>query len=491
MCGSRTLRSSFVALIVTALLSDSAGAQDAAPKPNDQLVTNKPRVAAIVGADIHTVTRGIVRNGTIIIRDGKIAEIGQRIEIPADAEQVDARGKVIVPGFIAMNMSGLGLQARGADRNERFADALNPFDTNIKFALGAGITSGCIQVAGGGGGGRRGGRAPEARFIGIDPDEEQLLAQGSAAEWDYGESLPTCPCCGLTYLPLEPIDESPQPTPQQRRQAVIKMSWGSLDGMLAKENVFFDATGGALNGSLAQYQFRQQVARAREYLKALAEHEAAVRAGQRSQPPRSPVTDDMLRLVKKEVPLRASAESVAQIRELIALARELDLRLVLDRATEAWLIADEISAAGVPVVITPRLQRTPRFGEEDRSGSFIEMPRILEEAGVSFAVAALAEAISLNGIAGRDLSSLPLEAIFAVRGGASESKALEALTIVPARLLGMDDRLGSLEVGKDADLLILDGQPMDYRAYVEVAYVNGRRVYDRREDRVLPVFERQ
>ncbi|HMP78860.1 MAG TPA: amidohydrolase family protein [Pirellulaceae bacterium] len=489
-----SLRSvSVFAFSIVMLFQVGSQAQEpaAAEKPVDAKATTKKPVTAIVGADIHTVTRGVIRNGTILIRDGKIAEVGQRLDIPADAERIDARGKVVVPGFIAMNMSGLGLQARGADRNERFADALNPFDSNMKFALGVGITTGCIQIQTGGGGGRRGGRAPDSRFVGIDPDEEQLLSQGSAAELDYGESLPTCPCCGLTYLPLEPIDESPQPAPQPRRQAVVKMSWGSLDGMLAKETVFYDATGGALNGPLAQYQFRQQVARAREYLKALAEHEANVRAGQRNQPPRNPVTEDMLRLVKREIPLRVSAESVTQIREMIALVRELDLRLVLDRATEAWLVADEISAAGVPLVITPRLQRSPRFGAEDQSGSFVEMPRILEQAGVPFAVSALADSISLNGIAGRDLSSLPLEAMFAVRGGASEAKALEALTIVPARMLGMEDRLGSIEVGKDADLLILDGQPLDYRVYVEVAFVNGRRVYDRFEDRVYPVFDRR
>ena len=107
-----------------------------------------------------------------------------------------------------------------------------------------------------------------------------------------------------------------------------------------------------------------------------------------------------------------------------------------------------------------------------------------------FAVAPLGSSVSLVGLAGRDLTSLPLEAAFAVRGGADESTALAALTIVPARILGLEDRIGSIEEGKDADLLILDGPPLDYRTYVETAIVDGKVRYDRAEDRVYPVFDR-
>ncbi len=102
----------------------------------------------------------------------------------------------------------------------------------------------------------------------------------------------------------------------------------------------------------------------------------------------------------------------------------------------------------------------------------------------------MSSSVSLDGIAGRDLTSLPLEALYAIRGGATEKAALASLTIVPARLLGVEDRLGSIEKGKDADVLIMNGQPLDYRTYVETALVNGKVVYDRSKDRILPVFDR-
>jgi imidazolonepropionase-like amidohydrolase len=144
----------------------------------------------------------------------------------------------------------------------------------------------------------------------------------------------------------------------------------------------------------------------------------------------------------------------------------------------------------VSVVLTPRDRRRPLPGREETSGSSIETSGHLEKAGVPFAVATLGAAVSLDGIPGRDLTSLALEAAFAVRGGCSEQTALEALTITPARMLGLADKVGSIEEGKDADLLILNGPPLDYRTYVEKALVGGKVYYDRARDRIYPDTDR-
>lgn len=463
-----------------------------APEAVPKVEKPKKEVVAIVGGDIITVTRERIRKGTILVEDGKIVGLGQNVEIPEGAERIDATGKTITPGFVAIAMTGVG--TAGGQSNGKLTDQLNPFDRNIQLALGVGITSGCVQVPRAGGFGRR--RSPESgfdetdRFPGFDPDEREVANWISDEIKAFGDSTPLCPCCNLPILPTEPITPT-EPSPiVPQVSAVIKMTYKTLDGMVVKENGFLDLTPGALTGSTNQDSWRSQLKKAKEYLKEQAAHEQAIKEGKKVNPPRKPVGDEILALVKKEIALRIPASRVSEIRELLQLSKELDYRLVISGGVEAWVIPKELAESGASAIITPRSRRQPRFGEEDTSGSWIELPRVLEEAGVPFSVQPLGPSISLDGLAGRDLTSLPLEAAFAVRGGASEAKALASITIVPATMLGLQDRIGSIEVGKDADLLILNGPPLDYRSYVEKAIVNGKMVYDRPVDKILPVYEK-
>ena len=487
-----------VVLTVTQLVGGSVFAQAPATaatepaKSEPKVTAPKSPPIAIRGGDAYTVTQGVVRNATILLRDGKIVDIGQGLEIPAEYKIIEAQGKVITPGFISLNLANTGVTGAPTGAAQ-LADAMNPYDNNMRFALGVGITTGCAQLSPGGFGGRR--RGSEDRFLGLEADEVLAALSDDPLEIDYGRPVSLCPCCGLPALIFEPIEETP-PTPiTTRNHAVIKLSYGHLDGMLVKPDVFYDVVPGSLSGALNQHNWRRQIKETREYLAKLAEHEKAVQnvkeGEERPRPPaKGQVTDALIALVKGEIRLRTRAESVGEIRSMVSLAKELNYLLCLDGVTEGWLAIPELAESGAGVVITPRNRRDPRRGEEERSGSFVEMPLLLEARGIPFAVAPLSASVSLDGLAGRDLTSLPLEGAFAVRGGASQSKVLEALTIVPARMLGLADRLGSLEVGKDADVLILDGPPLDYRTYVELAFVNGRQVYDRTETPVWPVFPR-
>src|SRR5262245_26323571 len=171
---------------------------------------------------------------------------------------------------------------------------------------------------------------------------------------------------------------------------------------------------------------------------------------------------------------------------MIALAKELDYNLVLSGVQESWLIAEELKKANVQTVLTPRSRRRPTPGKEETTGSSIETSGVLEKAGVPFAVTPLGNSVSLDGLPGRDLTSLMLEAAFAVRGGASEQNALASLTITPAKMLGLDKQIGSIEAGKDADLLILNGPPLDYRTITEKAIVGGKVYYDRLREKIYP-----
>lgn len=457
----------------------------------------RKEVVAVVGGDIITVTRETVRGGTILIEDGKITAVGQDITIPEGATKIDATGKVITPGFVAIDMSGVGLS--NPPSGAKYVDSLDPFDRNISLCLSVGITTGCIQIRSGGGSGRRGRDVAPAgeegfpiteRFIGLDPDSAEMDFAKEPTQRDYGEYVAVCKCCGLPILPTEPITSAPATPITAQKNAVIKMSFGKLDGMLVSESAFMDLTPGSLTGALNQHNWRVQLAKGRKYLEDVEAYKKATAAGKKEQPPRKPVTDETLQLVKGEIALRINAETVSDIRDMVALSKELDYKLVINGGAEAWVIPEELSNADASVIMTPRNRRSASFGAEDKSGTWVETPRVLEQTGVPFSLSTLSSSISLNGLAGRDLTSLPLEAAFAIRGGASERTAMAALTIVPARQMGLEDRIGSIEVGKDADLLMFGSDPLDYRSYVETAIVNGRVVYERAKDRVLPVYDR-
>jgi imidazolonepropionase-like amidohydrolase len=468
-------------------LAVSAHGQDA--KKADPPKDPKKHVTAIVGGDVYTVTRGVIRGGTVLIQDGKITQVGQDVAVPDGATRIDATGEVIAPGYIAVSATGVAVGGGGGGRRGggpgggqqdqgRLADSLNPFDRNIQMCLAAGITTACVETGGGGGG----------RF-GRDTDEEFWL--DSAIQ----DGTRVCPCCGLAIIPTEPIGPTPPTERTARRSAVLKLTYGDTSGMIVKESPFYHLPAGAFAGALNRHQWRETIKRARTQVKdraAAAADDSGIDLpiggpGGPGGAGRRAISDDLIRLVEKKIPLRTEAYSAEQMRDAIALAKELDYNLILDGVYEAWLMPGELSAAKVQVVLTPRRRSRPQPGKEDSSGSSIETSAHLEKAGVPFVLAPVGgTSVSLDGIPGRDLTSLPLEAAFAVRGGCSEQTALEALTINAARMLGLGDRLGSIEAGKDADLLILDGPPLDYRTYVKQAYVGGKLCYDRQREGIFP-----
>ncbi len=525
--------------LALALAAPIAFAQEDTGEKKETPALKAAPITAIQGGDVYTVTGEIIRGGTVLVQDGKILEVGQDLVIPAGSTIIDASGKVVTPGFVAISMSNVALSAGGGARGGRggggeeepeadsgqLVDRLNPFDRNIKYSLATGITTGCVQLSAGGRGRRRGRDGePVEVFLGLEPDPRELTEEELLDEDGDGHEDEVCQCCSLPIIPTEPITAAPPTEAAPRDHAVIKMSYGRLDSMLVQEDAFYDLAPGALASAENRHEWRAAIRGAREAIAKAAEAAQAAaregasegRGGSRrggrgggsggsggsgeaptargsrgsSRGGGSTLSPELRKLVQEEIALRTVANTVDEIRDMIALAEELDYELVLEGVIEGWLVAAELGEAKVPVIYTPRTRRDPQLGQEDSSGSSIESTGIFEKSGVPFAVAALSSSISLGGLAGRDLTSLPLEAAFAVRGGASNQAALEALTIAPARMLGLDDRIGSLEKGKDADVLILNGHPLDYRTYVETAIVNGEICYERAKDRVFPVFDR-
>lgn len=176
---------------------------------------------------------------------------------------------------------------------------------------------------------------------------------------------------------------------------------------------------------------------------------------------------------------RFNAANRSDLLGIARLAQKYKFRPIIEGALEGWTVADELGRAGAYAVVVPRARRDKSEELLRDGGSSIENAAILHRSGVQVAIQATSTFIDLGGIAGRDVLHLPIEAGFAVRGGLPEQAAIEGITIVPARILGVEHRIGSIEVGKDCDLIVLDGDLLHYQALVQYTVVDGKLVYEK------------
>ena len=369
-------------------------------------------VIVIKGGDLYTITSGIIKNGTILMEDGKISRIGRNIEIPKNAKVINAAGKVVMPGLVAATA-----QVGMAGSDSQIAESLNPFHYSVSLALASGITS--IYVSRGG-------------------------PSGS--------------------------------NPLGGTNAVIKPTYGDLENMLVKESVAQNAN---LSSWMGRTTFLENLRKARAYLQKLDEYTRTKNQKKLQELKKPSGLDAYIRLLKKELSARLRATTAAELLTIVELIDEFDIRVIIEDAVEAWVVAEEISKHDIRLVITPRYKRRPNEFISAPSGSKLENAAILKKAGVKFAIVPTSPSFATWGIAGRDLMALPMEAAFAVSGGLDEQTALEAITINAAEIIGVADRVGSLQVGKDADIIILDGHPFHHKTFVELTLINGKVLYEK------------
>jgi len=373
-------------------------------------------VTAIRGGDLYTITGGIIKNGTILIKDGKISDIGQNIEIPEKAKVIDASGKVIMPGLVAVNAE---VGVIGYPDITKISDSLDPFEFSISLALASGITTAMVSA----------GRPPGDNPIG-----------------------------GTT--------------------AVIKTFYGDLDQMLVKESVVQPVLISNRDW-LRKTTFKQNLRKAQSYLRKLTEYQQAEDKKNAEEPKKPGGLDEYIRLLQREVPAALVASTADDILAALELVDEFGIRMILADAVEAWIVAEEIAKRDVRVVINPRQKQRPNEDISGPSGSNLENAAILKKAGVKFAIIPPSTSFETWGVVGRDMMALPMEAAFAVSGGLDEQTALEAITITAAEIIGVADRVGSLQVGKDADIIILDGHPFHHKTFVESTLINGKVLYEK------------
>jgi imidazolonepropionase-like amidohydrolase len=385
---------------------------------------------AIMGARIVPVTGDPIEGGTILTDAGKIVAVGgPGLEVPADAEVVDAAGKWVLPGFIdAHTHVGLHEEAEGwagSDVNEmtrpvtayvRALDAINPADQGFRDAIGGGVLS-----------------------VNINPGSGNPIGGQTAAVKCWGRV----------------VDQM-----VLREPAGLKSALGENPKRIYGER---KETPSTRLGTAAV--IREAFVQAGNYLAKLAAAE--------QQPPseRKPVDRDLGlealgRVLRREIPWRQHCHRADDIATAIRISREFGYELVIDHGTEAHLLADLIAAESIPVIIGPLFTSRSKVELRNRS---LANPGRLAAAGVTIAITTDHPVVPIN--------FLIHQASLAVKEGLDPGTALRAITINPARIVGIADRLGSLEPGKDADLVIWSGDPLDVTSRAERAYQDGLEIY--------------
>lgn len=371
---------------------------------------------------------GEIKNGYIIITDGKISEVGEMPSIPdfPEAEVIDADGAFVTPGMVdAHSHIGMwedGLNFEGSDGNEetdpitphlRAIDAVNPMDRAFAEAAAAGITT---VITGPGSANPIGGQLLAMKTVGRCVDKMKIL---------------------------EPL--------------AIKAAFGENP-----KSVYNDKSQTPSTRMAVAAQIREVLYKASEYMEQI---NKAENDEDEENPDFDIKLEALLPVMKGELPLHAHAHRADDIFTAIRIAEEFDIKLVLVHATEGHLICDELKEKNIPVLAGPIL--TDRSKPELRNMSEIT-PAALTAAGIKTAI--------ITDHPETPQKHLALCAGMAVRYGMPVSDALHAITSVPAEICGIGDRVGKIAVGYDADIIVWNGTPLDITSAPKLVLCDGKKV---------------
>ena len=383
---------------------------------------------AIVNGRVKTMAGPEYEKGTILFENGKICAVGaaEEITVPADAEVIDAGGRLVMPGFVDAH-SHLGLWDeiigfRGSDGNEitdpvtpqlRAIDSIYPLDPPFKLACQGGVTT---VVTGPGSANVIGGQFAAIKTSGVSVDE-MLVKFPVAMKCAFGENPKVC------YN-------------ERKQTPTTRMGFAAV--------------------------MRETLLMTKDYL---ARKEAA--AGDPSKAPAFNIKyEAMIPVVKGELPLKVHAHRCDDILTAIRIAKEFGLKMTLDHCTEGHLIAKQVKESGFDALIGPS------YGEKSKpelKNKGFETAAALYEAGVKIAIITDSPVLPQEG--------LPMFAAMAMQAGLPREEALKAISINAAEITGIDEFVGSLETGKDADIVIWEDDPFTLGARTNRVIIRGETVY--------------
>lgn len=415
---------------------------------------------AIVGGDVYTGTGSVLRGATILSKNGVIDAIGYDLVLPEGTETLDASGYRVYPGLVAMgatNRITQGLFGVGLE-NPAEEEELDP---HFGIDDDPATRSSHVDVGG----------SPAAEAAQADDSQEDTEKKVEKSEVEdsydpFSEFMIYALASGITCA--------------EQQNAAVKLKRREIEGIFLREK-FLTPISYSLRSPASIRSTKEKFDKAAKYLREL---RAWQDKGEKSakEPSKKGVDTSALKVLEGEVLARFNAGDREELLAIGRLAQTYGFRPVIFGCQEGWTVADELGRAGAFAVITPRDREMKDEVFLRAGGTSIENASKLHRAGVQVAIVPQNASFDLSGLSGRDLFNLPLEAGFAIRGGLSEAAALQAITIVPARLLGVDHRVGTLEVGKDMDAVVCDGDVLHYQTFVQYAVVAGKLQYDKEKE---------
>ena len=379
---------------------------------------------------VKTMAGEDIENGQVLLDGDKIAAVGKEVNAPADAQVIDAAGCIVAPGFveghchIGLDEEAIGFE--GDDYNEmtdpvtpqmRGIDGLNPMDEAFFDAYSHGVTT---AVTGPGSANVVGGTFLAVKLCGKRVDN-MVVKNPVAMKIAFGENPKRC------Y------------GGSQKKMPMTRMGTAAL--------------------------LRELLVKAQNYREEMDAYEADPKNNKK--PTYDCKLHAMLPVMRKEIPLKSHAHRADDIFTSLRIAKEFDLDITLDHCTEGHLIADELEKEGKGCLVGPTFGAKSKFELKNKCW---DTPKTMVEHGLKTAIITDAPVIPLK--------YLPLCAGLAINAGLDEQEAWKAVTINPAVITGIADRVGSLEVGKDADVVIYKGNPLtDLQYTTKYTLINGQLVY--------------